>query len=89
MGKTTRKPTPHECGGSIMNDQMKSRIENDFTFHPFKDDQRERCKQLHEKAKEFALLIAELTPTSREQSLALTHVEDAVMKATAAIVRNE
>jgi hypothetical protein len=68
---------------------IRERIENDFTFHPFKGDQRERCKQLHEKAKELALLIAELTPTSREQSLALTHVEDAVMKATAAIVRNE
>ena len=64
-------------------------IENNFTFHPFKNDQRERCKQLHEKAKELALLINALTPTSQEQSLALTQVEDSVMWATAAIVRNE
>ena len=67
----------------------KERIENNFTFHPFKNDQRERCKQLHEKAKELALLINQLTPASPEQSLALTQVEDSVMWATAAIVRNE
>jgi hypothetical protein len=65
----------------------KERIENNFTFHPFKGDQRERCKQLYEKAKELALLIDELTPVSREQSLALTQVEDSVSWATAAIVR--
>jgi hypothetical protein len=68
---------------------IKERIENDFAFHQLKGDQRERVKQVHEKAKELALLIADLTPVSREQSLALTNVEYSVMCATAAIVRNE
>jgi hypothetical protein len=67
----------------------KAQIENNFTYHPPKPDQPERYTQLREKAKEFALLIVELTPFSREQSLALTQLEDSVMWANAAIARNE
>ena len=65
------------------------KIENNFTYHPPKGDQTTRYEQIRAKAKEFALLIAELTPYSREQSLALTHLEDATMWANASIARNE
>lgn len=41
----------------------------------FKAKQAERYKCLMEKAKEYSLLIVELTPESREQSLALTQLE--------------
>ncbi len=68
---------------------MKQRIERDFTYHAPKDDQVERYGQLRDKAKELALLIVELTPSSREQSLALTYLEQASMMANAAIARNE
>lgn len=65
------------------------RINNDFTYHAPKPGQPERYTQLREKAKEFALLIAELTPISREQSLALTELQKSVMFANAAIACNE
>jgi hypothetical protein len=64
-------------------------IEKAFTFHPSKDDQPERYNRLREKAKELAYLIIELTPHSREQSSALTRLEEAVMHANAAIARGE
>jgi hypothetical protein len=72
-----------------MQPDMKARIENDFTYHPPKEGQAERYIALRDKAKEFALLIIELTPVSREQSLALTNLEYASMMANAAIARNE
>ena len=65
------------------------RINNDFTYHPPKNDQVDRYEQLRNKAAELAHLIVTLTPISREQSLALTFVEQASMMANAAIARNE
>lgn len=64
-------------------------IERRFTYHPPKPGQPERYEALRNKAKEFALLIVELTPSSREQSLALTELEYCTMMANAAIARNE
>jgi len=68
---------------------LSDRIENDFSYHAPQGDQVTRYNKLRYKAKEFALLIAEITPYSREQSLALTHLEEAVMFANAAIARHE
>ncbi len=67
----------------------RAQIENNFTYHAPKGDQAERYVQLREKAKEYALLIVDLTPVSREQSLALTQLEYCSMMANAAIARNE
>lgn len=64
-------------------------IENTFTYHKPKDDQPERYTKIREKAKELAYVISEETPMSREQSLALTHLQAAVMFANAAIAINE
>jgi hypothetical protein len=72
-----------------MKQMLKERIERDFTYHAPKGDQVERYQQLRDKAKEFAQFIVELTPASREQSLALTHLENAAFYANAAIARNE
>lgn len=44
---------------------------------------------LSDAARSFAELIVALTPESREQSLAITHVEEASMWANAAIARRE
>jgi hypothetical protein len=64
-------------------------MDNRFSYHSPKGDQVERYQRIRDKAKEFALLIAELTPKSREQSLAFTHIEDASMWANASIARRE
>ena len=72
-----------------MNDKMKVQIENAFMYHPPKDGQVERYQKIRDKAKELATLIADETPTSREQAVAITNLEQAVMWANAAIARNE
>lgn len=64
-------------------------IENNFTYHAPKPGQPEKYQKLREKAKELAYLIKELTPSSREQSVALTELETSVFWANAAIARNE
>lgn len=68
---------------------MEARIERDFTYHAPKTGQTERYEQIRAKAKELALLIVASTPMSREQSLALTNIEQAVMWANASIARHE
>lgn len=66
-----------------------SQIQRAFTYHAPKEGQPEKYVAIRDKAKELALLIADLTPSSREQSVALTNLETAVMWANAAIARNE
>jgi hypothetical protein len=60
-----------------------------FTYHPPLAGQKERYAYIRARALEFAAAVVANTPASREQSLAITHLEDAVMWANAAIARNE
>jgi hypothetical protein len=66
-------------------------IDKRFTYHPPKDgyNQTERYKILRDIAKSFAVDILRACPSSRERSLALTNLEQAVFWANAAIARNE
>jgi len=64
-------------------------LNNNFIYHAPKGDQTERYQTLRDKAKELAELINELTPSSREQSVAFTNLEQAMFWANAAIARNE
>lgn len=64
-------------------------IETRFTYHTPTGDQPERYTKIREMARVFAEQIVELTPESREQSLALTRLEGCVMWANAAIARRE
>jgi hypothetical protein len=64
-------------------------LDNIFTYHAPRNDQPQRYIALREKAKELADLIQRSTPPSREQSVALTNVQQAVMWANAAIAINE
>ena len=64
-------------------------IYNRFTYHPPINDQTVCYARLRNEARKLALSIAENTPPSREQSLALTHLETAIFFANAAIARNE
>jgi hypothetical protein len=68
---------------------MSEQIENNFKYHPPKQNQPLRYEQIRAKAKEFALMIEEYCPGSREKSLAMTNLEQSVMWANAAIARNE
>lgn len=75
--------------GNVVDIKATEKIERAFTYHPPKGDQAERYTAIRENAKAFAFAIAELTPYSREQSLAFTALEEAVMWANASIARNE
>lgn len=68
---------------------LPQRIERDFTYHAPKIGQPEKYTELRNAAKELAFKIVALTPSSREQSIALTHLEEAIFWANASIARNE
>jgi hypothetical protein len=60
-----------------------------FTYHPPRVNQAQRYEQMRTNAYELASFITGNVPDSRERSLALTHLEQAVMWANAAIARRE
>lgn len=64
-------------------------IEKNFTYHSPIGDQPNRYTLLRDEAKALAYRIVRNTPYSREQALALTHLENAIFWANAAIARNE
>ena len=64
-------------------------IEKNFQYHPPKNGQDEKYKKLRYNAKLLAYMINDLCPNSREKSLAMTKLEEAVMWANASIARNE
>lgn len=64
-------------------------LNNVYTYHAPKEDQQERYERIRFKAKMLAAFINEKCPDSREKSLAMTKLEEAVMWANASIARNE
>ena len=60
-----------------------------FTYHAPKGNQATRYELIRYRAHDFAAFLDENCPDSREKSLAITHLEDAVMWAKASIARNE
>lgn len=60
-----------------------------FTYHPPSGSQPDRYTDIREGGLVLAALIDESCPDSREKSLALTSVDQAVMWANAAIARRE
>lgn len=69
--------------------QTTADLDKRFTYHSPKDDQPARYEAMREIARQFAQDICSFCPPSRERSLALTNLEEAVMWANAAIARNE
>lgn len=68
---------------------QEEQIRHSFTDHPPKEDQSERYASLRRHGRDLADEILRRVPDSRERSLALTKVEEAVMWANKGIAVNE
>lgn len=82
------------CPECLMNGGFKpmpknAQIENNFSYHAPKEGQPAKYQVIRNKAKELAYLIEIEVPNSREKSLAMTNLEQAVFWANAGIARNE
>jgi alkanesulfonate monooxygenase SsuD/methylene tetrahydromethanopterin reductase-like flavin-dependent oxidoreductase (luciferase family) len=64
-------------------------IDNWFRYHAPKGDQQERYARIRAAAKEFAKILAECTPPSADQTVAIRKLRECVMVANAAIACNE
>lgn len=60
-----------------------------FTYHEPTEEKAPKYVAIRAKARELDDLVRELAPPGREQSLALTKIEEATMWANAAIARND
>lgn len=63
-------------------------LDNRFTYHAPKPGQADTYTTLRDAAKVLAEHIVRVTPESREQSLAITSLEDAIFWANAGIARH-
>ena len=62
---------------------------NRFRYHAPGEEIARRHEQVRETCLQAALRLESLTPRGREQSLAITKLEEAMMWANAAIARNQ
>lgn len=63
-------------------------LDRRFDLHtPTDPDVRDKLDSLRADFKRLASVVVDATPANREQSLALTHLEDALQSSVAAIVR--
>ncbi|HEY5061139.1 MAG TPA: hypothetical protein VII52_06355 [Gemmatimonadaceae bacterium] len=82
--KATPDPAAAENHEAALRD-----IQNRFTFHPPKPGQGDRYDFIRTQFRVLATTIISMTPVSREQETALTHLDAAMMFANAAIARRE
>lgn len=68
--------------------EITNRIENNFSYHAPKEGQPEKYEAIRNKVKELAYFIEKECPDSREKSIVMTKLEEAVMWANASIARN-
>lgn len=64
-------------------------LDNRFSYHAPKDNQPARYEAVRTYARNMAGFINDNVPDSREKSLSITALEEAVFWANAAIARNE
>ena len=69
--------------------EERERFHLDFSYHVPRIDQTGRYREIRDRAGLFAVFLFENCPRSRELSLAITKLEEAVFWANAAIARNE
>lgn len=63
-------------------------IENRFTYHAPTPEKVKLHEDIRNTAKQWAVALNYSLPDGREKSLAITHLEEVVMWANAAIARN-
>jgi len=62
---------------------------NRFSYHkPSSDEVADLYEDIRSEAKRFASFLVNNTPTGREQSIAITNLEEVVFWANAAVARN-
>lgn len=66
---------------------MENEIDIRFKYHKPTEGQPEKYQRIRSLAKEFAELVQDECPESREKSLAMTKLEESVMWANAAVAR--
>jgi preprotein translocase subunit Sss1 len=66
---------------------MMDRIERNYRTHEMSEDQQKLVAEIREHAEELAQIIARNLRPSREQSLAMTKLEEVVFWAVAGIAR--
>lgn len=76
-----------KVGTGARDEALEADIANRFTYHAPKEGQPEVYTAIRDFARQYAIMIARYTPKSREQSLALTHLEETVFWANASIAR--
>jgi hypothetical protein len=72
-----------------MSTKMAEQINRSFIYHEPKDDQPERYVYLREQARFLAQAIACMVPPGREQSSAITKLEECIMWANKGIACGE
>ena len=73
---------------SDLTTEMEERLLSDYTFHDITDEQAAAIGDVRAAVWRVARLVAEKAPPGREQSLALTSLEDSVFWTSAAISRH-
>jgi hypothetical protein len=69
--------------------ELHLRIDNDFVYHAPSKADIEIHQELRSRALDFARYLVDYVPMGREQSLALTKLEEMVFWANAGIARKE
>lgn len=72
-------------------EEDQKRLDNNFVFHPVKVDemQSHRYEAIRQELRDVAELLYQFCPPSRELSLAITKLEEAMFWANSSIARNE
>lgn len=73
----------------VISEEERAYLERSFVYHAPKEGQPVRYQALRQEAYLLAERILASCPPSRERSLALGRLEEAIMWANAAIARNE
>lgn len=71
-----------------MGDELFEQNANNFKYHKPKGNKADMYEELRNKGRELADMVAGICPNSRERSLAITHIEEAIFWANASIARN-
>jgi hypothetical protein len=70
--------------------ELVRRVEHDFTLHPPESDEvAEVMDTIREAYKTLAVQMARMLPSGRDQALCITELENSLMRAIAAVARNQ